>query len=222
MTDGVAGRSSMGTPNALLITSKSFDRKATAADSTWLATPEVSVAITVRITLPALTVTVSTHAGKKHCSSWRKLALTESAFAAYSSTVPPAFSIKVILLAGTMTAPGCNGGGDGGGRDGGSELGEGCKGGGGYGNGDGGGELVDASAGSEMTTVRDRDAQPIRTHRNAKLVIVSRVCSPATDAAGRLPGGAALPRGPVTVRRRAVLHRDRTTGSIVVNRAFAT
>eukprot|EP00964_Phaeocystis_antarctica_P077453 scaffold48075_cov48-Phaeocystis_antarctica.AAC.3 len=46
-----------------------------------------------------------------HCSSWRKLALTETAFASYSSTPPPAFRAKVISLAGTisMTAPGCNG-----------------------------------------------------------------------------------------------------------------
>ena len=69
MTDGVAGSSSMVTPNTLLIASRAFARKATAADSTWLAPPEASVATTVRITLPALTVTVSTHAGKKHCSS---------------------------------------------------------------------------------------------------------------------------------------------------------
>ena len=52
------------TPNALLITSRSFVCKPTAADSTRLAPPEVSVATTVRITLPALTVMVSTHAGK--------------------------------------------------------------------------------------------------------------------------------------------------------------
>eukprot|EP00964_Phaeocystis_antarctica_P118317 scaffold82105_cov56-Phaeocystis_antarctica.AAC.1 len=133
----------MVTPNALLIASRAFVCKATAADSTWLAPPEVSVATTVRITLPALTVTVSTHAGKKHCSAWRKLALTESALASYSSTVPPAFSTKVILLAGTISliAPGCSGdsgGGDGGGRDGSSELGGGGKGGRGDGNGDGG------------------------------------------------------------------------------------
>eukprot|EP00964_Phaeocystis_antarctica_P164096 scaffold141528_cov96-Phaeocystis_antarctica.AAC.1 len=110
-TDGAAGGSSMMTPNTLLIASRVFVCKATAADSTWLAPPEVSVATTVRITLPALTATVSTHAREKHCSSWRKLALTESAFASYSSTVPPTFSTKVISLADTvsMTAPGCNG-----------------------------------------------------------------------------------------------------------------
>eukprot|EP00964_Phaeocystis_antarctica_P032300 scaffold18286_cov49-Phaeocystis_antarctica.AAC.1 len=133
MTDGAAGGSSMVTPNALLIASRAFVCKTNAADSTWLAPPEVSVATTVRITLPALTVTVSTHAGSKHCSSWRKLALTESAFASYSSTVPPTFSTKVVFLADTisMTAPGCNG-------DGGGDLGGGCKGGGGDGSGDDG------------------------------------------------------------------------------------
>eukprot|EP00964_Phaeocystis_antarctica_P161763 scaffold134340_cov57-Phaeocystis_antarctica.AAC.1 len=135
----------MVTPNTLLIASRVFDCKATAADSTWLASSEVSVATTVRITLPALTVTVSSHAGKKHCSSWRKLALTESAFASYSSTVPPAFSTRVISLADTisLTAPGCNGGGDGGGGDGGGGegggLGGGSDGGGGEGGGLGGG-----------------------------------------------------------------------------------
>merc|ERR1712086_790656 len=136
MTDGLAGRSSMVIPNTLLIASRAFICKITAADSTWLAPLEVSVATTVRITLPAVTVTVSMHAGKKHCSSWRKLALTESAFASYSSTVPPAFSTKVISLAGTisLTAPGCEGGGEGG------ELGGGGDGGGGEGGGFSGGE----------------------------------------------------------------------------------
>ena len=81
MTSGVAGGSSMVIPNTLLIASRAFVCKTTAADLTRLASPEVSVATTVRITLPALTVTVSTHAGKKHCSSWRKLTLTELAFA---------------------------------------------------------------------------------------------------------------------------------------------
>jgi hypothetical protein len=54
----------------------------TAADATLL-TPEVSrsVATTVRITLPASTVTVSTHNGEKHCSCSRKLALIKLAFA---------------------------------------------------------------------------------------------------------------------------------------------
>eukprot|EP00964_Phaeocystis_antarctica_P115113 scaffold79081_cov66-Phaeocystis_antarctica.AAC.2 len=147
MTDGAAGASSMVTPNTLLITSRGFTCKATAADSTWLAPPAVSVATTVRITLPASTVMVSTHAGERHCSSWRKLALTESAFASYSSTVPPAFSTRVISLAGTitLTAPSCNG--DGGGRgdigvDSGSGDGDGGGGfglgGGGDGNGGGG------------------------------------------------------------------------------------
>eukprot|EP00964_Phaeocystis_antarctica_P083945 scaffold52866_cov71-Phaeocystis_antarctica.AAC.1 len=117
MTDGAAGASSMVMPNALPITPRGFVCKATAADSTWLAPPAVSVATTVRITLPALTVTASTHAGKEHCSSWRKRALTASAFASYSSTVPPAFSTKVTSLAGTtsLTAPGGNGDGGGGG-----------------------------------------------------------------------------------------------------------
>jgi hypothetical protein len=47
---------------------------------------------TVRITRhcrPSLTATVSAHTGEKHCSCWRKRALTASAFASYSSTVPP-------------------------------------------------------------------------------------------------------------------------------------
>ena len=124
----------MVTPNTLLIASRGFVCKATAADSTWLALPEMSVATTVRITLPALTVTVSRHAGKKHSSSWRKLALTESAFASYSSTVPPAFSTRVTSLPDTISlvAPGCNGDG-GGGSDGEGE--------GGGGDGDGGGGL---------------------------------------------------------------------------------
>jgi hypothetical protein len=119
----------MVTPNKLLIASRGFVCKATVADSTWLVPPpEASIATTVRITLPALTVTVSTHAGKKHCSSWRKLALTESAFASYSSTVPPAFSTKVTSLPGTISlvAPGCNGGAEGeGGGGGGGGRGEG-------------------------------------------------------------------------------------------------
>ena len=133
MTDGAAGASSIVTPNALPITSRGFVCKATAADSTWLAPPTVSVATTVRITLPALTVTVSMHAGKEHCSSWRKRALTASAFASYSSTVPPTFSTKVTSLAGTisLTAPGCNG--DGGGGKGGGGEGGGGEGGGGVG-----------------------------------------------------------------------------------------
>ena len=69
MTDGAAGGSSMVTPNTLLISSRALVCKITAADSTWLAPPEVSVAITVRITLPALTVMVSSHAGNEHCSA---------------------------------------------------------------------------------------------------------------------------------------------------------
>ena len=128
-------------PNTLLVASMVFVCKTLASDSTWLAPPEVSVATTVRITLPASTVTVSTHAGKKHCSSWRKLALTESAFASYSSTAPPAFSTKVISLANTisMTAPGGNGDGGGGGGGGlGGGDGGGGDGGGGFGGEDGG------------------------------------------------------------------------------------
>eukprot|EP00964_Phaeocystis_antarctica_P057266 scaffold33865_cov50-Phaeocystis_antarctica.AAC.3 len=118
----------MVTPNTLLIASRGFPCKAFAlAKTTWLAPPEVSVATTVRITLPALSATVSTHAGGKHCSAWRKLALTESAFASYSSTVPPAFSTNVISLASTtsMIAPGCSGdgGGDGSGLGGGGDGG---------------------------------------------------------------------------------------------------
>ena len=79
---------------------------ATAADSTWLAPPNVSmsVATTVRITLPASTVTASTHNGTKHCSSSRKLAVTLPAFASYSSTVPAAFSTKVTSFASTISS----------------------------------------------------------------------------------------------------------------------
>ena len=115
MTDGAAGASTMVTPNTVLITSRGFVCNATAADSTWLAPPAVSVATTVRITLPALTVTASTHAGKRHCSSWRKLDSTEFAFALYSSTVPPTVSTKVTSFAITISliAPGGNGGGGG-------------------------------------------------------------------------------------------------------------
>ena len=80
-TNGAASGSSMVTPNTLLIASRVFNCKATEADSTWLPPSEVSVATTVRITLPALTATVSTQDGKKHCSSLRKLALTETALA---------------------------------------------------------------------------------------------------------------------------------------------
>ena len=115
-------------------TSGSFviDRaNATAADSTWLAPPNVSmsVATTVRITLPASTVTASTHNGTKHCSSSRKLAVTLPAFASYSSTVPPALSTKVTTVALTISvvAPGGSGGGegDGGGGEGGGGVGGG-------------------------------------------------------------------------------------------------
>jgi len=104
---------------------------ATAADSTWLAPPNVSmsVATTVRITLPASTVTASTHNGTKHCSSSRKLAVTLPAFASYSSTVPPALSTKVTTVALTISvvAPGGSGGGegDGGGGEGGGGVGGG-------------------------------------------------------------------------------------------------
>ena len=134
----------MVTPNTLLIASRACVCKALAADSTLPTTPEVSVATTVRITLPALTVTVSTHAGEKHCSSWRKLALTESAFASYSSMVPPAFSTNVIFLAYTISliAPGCSGDGGGGDGGGGSGLGDG-----GGGEGEGGGGLGDGGGG---------------------------------------------------------------------------
>ena len=104
---------------------------ATAADSTWLTPPNVSmsVATTVRITLPASTVTASTHNGTKHCSSSRKLAVTLPAFASYSSTVPPALSTKVTTVALTISvvAPGGSGGGegDGGGGEGGGGVGGG-------------------------------------------------------------------------------------------------
>eukprot|EP00964_Phaeocystis_antarctica_P103106 scaffold68404_cov63-Phaeocystis_antarctica.AAC.1 len=139
MTLGAAGASSIVMPNTLLIASSSFVCKTTAADSTWLAPPEVSVATTVRITLPASTVTVSTHAGEKHCSSWRKLALTASAFASYSSTVPAAFSTKVTSLAGTISLLA---------RGGGKGAGGGGEGTGGGGEGEGGEEDVD-EGGSE-------------------------------------------------------------------------
>ena len=138
LTEGAAGGSRIVTPNALLIASRGFVCISIAASSTWL--PEVSVATTIRITLPAVAVTVSSHAGMKHCSSRRRLLLMESAFASYSSMVAPALSTRVISLAGTilMTAPGCNG--DGGGCEGGGlGGGEGCGEGGG---GDGGGEGV--------------------------------------------------------------------------------
>eukprot|EP00964_Phaeocystis_antarctica_P123606 scaffold87289_cov60-Phaeocystis_antarctica.AAC.2 len=141
VTDGVAGASSMVTPNTLLIASRGFVCKATAADSTSLAPPAVvSVTTTVRITLPAVAVTVSKHAGKEHCSSSRRLASTESATAANSSTVPPTLSTKVTSLAGTnsVTAPGCSGGGKGGGGEGGGLGGGGEP--GGNGGSVGGGE----------------------------------------------------------------------------------
>eukprot|EP00964_Phaeocystis_antarctica_P055344 scaffold32559_cov39-Phaeocystis_antarctica.AAC.2 len=114
-TDGAAGASSMATPNALPIASRGFVCRVTAADSIRLAPSAVSVATIVRITLPAVAVTASKHAGKKHCSSWRRFASTESATAAYSSMVPSTFSTKVNSLADTdsVTAPGCSGGGDG-------------------------------------------------------------------------------------------------------------
>jgi len=129
-TDGATGASSMVMPNTLQISLTGFVCKANAAFSTF---PAVSVATTVRITLPALTVTVSKHTGKKHFNCWRKLVLIKSAFASYSSTPPPAFSTKVTALAGTISlvAPGCNGEGGGG-------EGEG-EGGGGGGEGEGGG-----------------------------------------------------------------------------------
>ena len=142
VTDGAAGASSMVTPNTLLIASRGFVCKATAADSTWLAPPAVvSVTTTVRIKLPAVTVTVSKHAGKGHCSSWRKLASIESATAVNSSTVPPTLSTKVTSLAGTtsVTAPGCNGGGEGGGGEGGGDDGGGGEAGGSEGGGSAGG-----------------------------------------------------------------------------------
>ena len=137
-------------PNTLLVASRGFACKATAADSTWLAVPAVSVAITVRITLPASTVTMSTHVGKKQRSSWRKLALTESAFASYSSTVPAAFSTKVTALADTISlvAPGGNDSGGGGGGGGGGGFAGGGEGDGGGGEGKGGGV---APAGNDVS-----------------------------------------------------------------------
>ena len=97
----------------------------------------------MRITLPALAVTVSTHAGMKHLSSRFRLSLMESAFASYSSMAPAALSTRVISLAGTisMTAPGGNGDGGGceGGEDGGGSGDGGGDGGGGVGSGGVGG-----------------------------------------------------------------------------------
>ena len=147
VTEGAAGASSMVTPSTLLIASRGFVCKATAAASTWLAPPAaVSVTTMVRITLPAVTVTVSKHAGKEHCSSWRKLASTESATAAYSSTAPPTFSTNVTSLAGTISviAPGGNGGGEGGGGEGGGGNG----GGGVVGGSEGGGRAGGIGAGA--------------------------------------------------------------------------
>ena len=138
MADWASDFSSMVTFNNLLISSRGFASKAIAADSTWLSPPAVSVTTTVRITLPAVAVTVSEHVGKEHCSSVRKLASTDSAIAAYSSMVPSAFSTNVTFLADTtsMTAPGGNGGSEGGGGDGDGDGGEGDGGGG-----EGGGTL---------------------------------------------------------------------------------
>ena len=66
-----------------------------------------------------------------------------------------------------------------------------------------------------------RYAQSIRFHGSAEQVVILRVCSPAADAACRCPAAAARPRGRVTVRRRAVHHRDRSTGAIAVAIALA-
>ena len=63
-TDGGAGSSSMVTPSTLPIASRGFVCKFTAFDPIRLAPSVVSVATTVRITLPAVGVTVSMHAGK--------------------------------------------------------------------------------------------------------------------------------------------------------------
>eukprot|EP00964_Phaeocystis_antarctica_P099241 scaffold65099_cov67-Phaeocystis_antarctica.AAC.5 len=49
-----------------------------------------------------------------------------------------------------------------------------------------------------------------------------RSSAPAADPAGKHPAAAARPRVRVTVRRRAVLHRDRTTGSIAETNVLAT
>lgn len=56
-----AGASSMVTPSALLICERGALCRATAADSTWLPPPSVSVATTVRTTLPAVALMVSEH-----------------------------------------------------------------------------------------------------------------------------------------------------------------
>ena len=69
-TEGAAGASSMVTPNALLILARGLAVRASAAVKTGLVSPGVgavvSVTTTVRMTLPAVAVTVSRHAGRKH------------------------------------------------------------------------------------------------------------------------------------------------------------
>eukprot|EP00964_Phaeocystis_antarctica_P090891 scaffold58211_cov33-Phaeocystis_antarctica.AAC.1 len=120
MTDGVAGASSMVRPNAASLSRARFD----------LACPPRSVCCDHGKDHTACLDCVTRLAQAGLDGIGLCLVLLDS---------PPAFSSKVISLAGTISlvAPGCNGdggGGDGGGRDGGGELGGGGKGGGGDGN----------------------------------------------------------------------------------------
>ena len=118
----MVGASSIVKPSELLLCERGALCRDTAADSTWPPSPSVSVATTVRTTLPAVALTASEHVGKKHRSLWRKFPSMTSAIAAYSSIVPAAFNTKVTSVAVTISlvAPGGNGGNGGnGGVDGG-------------------------------------------------------------------------------------------------------
>ena len=100
-----------------------------------------SVATTVRVTLPAVTWTVSRQRGSWHPSCSRSWPLTASALLSYSSTVMAALSSSVTSVAFTASAlaPGVIGGGGEGGGDGEGGGGEGEGGGGEGGGGEGGG-----------------------------------------------------------------------------------
>ena len=112
----MVGASSIVKPSELLLCERGALCRDTAADSTWPPSPSVSVATTVRTTLPAVALTASEHVGKKHRSLLRKFASTVSAFAVYSSIVPDAFNTTVTAVPVTVSlvAPGGNGGGGGG------------------------------------------------------------------------------------------------------------
>ena len=75
-------------------------------------------------------------------------------------------------------------------------------------------QLIDTGA-----AVAGRDAYGIRLYGNAERVVVAHVCTPATNAASRLPDLAPLPQlqRRVTARRRAVLHRDLATSSVRIH-----